>query len=499
MAHRRPRDVSAGDFYQHAPCGYHSLDAQGRLVSVNDTELRWLGYTRDEVVGQPFARFLAPSSVERFRKNLARFLATGHAEDLEYELVRKDGTRMTVVVNATTIRGPDGAFVASNSVVTDITARKRAEEALRASEERYRALYESAPIMLHSIDMEGRIVAVSDRWLEALGYAREEVLGRRSTEFLTPESQARAAGEVLPAFFREGRCEDVPYQLVRRDGTVRDVLLSATAERDAEGRVVRSLAVMIDVTDRLRTERELARHRAHLEELVAARTAEIEAANRELEAFSYSVSHDLRAPLRAIQGFGEALERDHAAQLDPAGREFLRRIRAAADRQAHLIDDLLRLSRAGRSEMRIETVDVTAIARSVAAEVAAANPDRVVDWVVEDVPPAPADADLVRILLENLLWNAWKYTAIRERAHVRVFAEDRPEGVVYRVRDDGAGFDMAHADKLFSPFQRLHPQREFPGTGLGLAIVARIAARHGGRAWAEGVVGGGATFSFTLG
>ncbi|MFN7147381.1 MAG: sensor histidine kinase, partial [Myxococcota bacterium] len=326
----------------------------------------------------------------------------------------------------------------------------------------------------------------------------EEVLGRRSTEFLTPESQVLARG-VLAAFFREGRCKDVPYQLVRRDGTLIDVRLSATAERDAEGRVTRSLAVMIDVTDQLRAERELAEYRAHLEELVEARTAELAAANRELEAFSFSVSHDLRAPLRAIQGFSQVLEASHGDALDPAGRDLLRRIRTAAVRQGQLIDDLLRLARTGRGEMRRETVDVAAVARSIGAELAAAYPHRKVELVVEDVPPARADAELVRILLENVLANAWKFTASREVAHVRVFAERGPEGVVYRVQDDGAGFDMARAGRLFAPFERLHSQAEFAGTGLGLAIVARIAARHGGRAWAEGAVGKGATVSFTLG
>lgn len=485
-------------FYQRAPCGYHSLDAHGRFLSVNDTELRWLGYTRDELLGQPFSRILSPASAERFAENLPRFLAAGRIEDVEYDLIRKDGATLTVLVNATALRRPDGSFVASHSVMTDITARKQAEEALRASEERYRRLYEATPVMLHSIDAEGRLVSVSDLWLTTMGYTRDEVLGRRSTEFLTPESRVRAR-EVLPRFFREGFCKDVPYQLVRRDGTLIDVRLSATAEHDAEGRVTRSLAVMTDVTDQLRAQRELAEYRAHLEDLVEARTAELAAANRELESFSFSVSHDLRAPLRAILGFSQALEAGHGDALAPAGRDLLRRIQAAAVRQGQLIDDLLRLARTGRGEMRIETVDVAAIARAVGAELAAAHPNRRVELVVEDLPPARADAELLRILLENVLANAWKFTAGRDVAHVRVSAERTEEGVVYRVTDDGAGFEMARAGRLFSPFERLHAQTEFPGTGLGLAIVARIAARHGGRAWAEGAVGKGATVSFTLG
>ncbi len=490
--------LADADLYRNAPCGFHSIDATGRIVGINDTELRWLGYAREEVIGQNLQRFMSPASAARFHDNMRLFLAEGHAGDIEYDLVRKDGSTLTVLVNAIALRSPGGEYLASQSVVTDITARKRAEEALRVSEERYRHLYEATPTMLHSIDAEGRLVAVSDCWLETLGYTREEVIGRLSADFLTPESRARAQTEVLPGFFRDGYCKDVPYQVVRRDGQVLDVLLSATAELDAEGHVARSLAVMKDVTDRVRAETELVRYRAHLEALVQARTAELAAANKELEAFGYSVSHDLRAPLRAIDGFSQALEEDYAAVLPPAGRDLLHRIRAAVARQGHLIEDLYRLSRAGRGGMRLQTVDLAETARAVVAELAAREPHRVVEVDIEALPPAKADPDLVRILFENLLGNAWKFTAGRAVGHIRVFAETTPGGVVYRVRDDGAGFDMALAGRLFTPFERLHTTREFAGTGLGLAIVARIAARHGGRAWAEGAVDHGATFSFTL-
>ncbi len=489
------------DLYQRAPCGFHSIDANGVFLRMNDTELRWLGYRREEVVGRiSLPDLLKPEDRPVFESRMAGLIETGHVAEAEWEFRRADGTWLPVLVTATAVRTPDGRFQKSRSVVIDMTARKRAEAALRDSEERHRSLFETTPIMIHSVDREGRLVAVSDCWLKTLGYAREEVIGRKSTEFLTAESRRYAETEVLPRFFQTGTAADVRYQVVRRDGEVRDVELHATCERDAVGRVTRSLAVMIDITERLRAERELARYRAHLEELVAERTSALETSNRELETFSYSVSHDLRAPLRAITSFSELLATNHAAGLDPTGRALLDRIRAAAARQNQLIEDLLRLSQVGRVEMRREPVDLAALARTVAAELQAAEPARRVEVRIDPLPPAEGDPTLLRILFENLLSNAWKFTRKRPVAHVSVYADRAEAGaVIYRVQDDGAGFDMAHADRLFAPFSRLHPQAEFEGTGVGLATVARVVARHGGRIWAEGGIDRGATVSFTLG
>ena len=228
------------------------------------------------------------------------------------------------------------------------------------------------------------------------------------------------------------------------------------------------------------------------------RTMALETANRELEAFSYSVSHDLRAPLRAIDGFSDALEQDCADELGDCGRDSLRRIRTAARRMGTLIDDLLNLSRLTRMELRRQPVDLGESAAVIVADLARHSPGRTVDVQVSPNLTAHADPELVHIALVNLIDNAWKYTGRTSRPRIEIGASPNGAIQVFHIRDNGAGFDMAHAGRLFGPFQRLHADRDFEGTGIGLAIVERIVARHGGRIWAEGAVGAGATFYFTL-
>ena len=225
---------------------------------------------------------------------------------------------------------------------------------------------------------------------------------------------------------------------------------------------------------------------------------ELTAVNRELEAFSYSVSHDLRAPLRGIDGFSQALLEDYAEKLGAKGKNYLQRVRAASQRMAQLIDDLLQLSRLARSEMRREDVDLSGMARAIAADLQKTQPDRQVDVRIAQGVVAEGDPRLLRVVLDNLLSNAWKFTSKNPRATIEFGVIENDGRPAYFVRDDGAGFDMAYGDKLFGPFQRLHAPTEFPGTGIGLATVQRIVHRHGGRVWATGAVGQGATFSFTL-
>jgi light-regulated signal transduction histidine kinase (bacteriophytochrome) len=240
-----------------------------------------------------------------------------------------------------------------------------------------------------------------------------------------------------------------------------------------------------------RAARELAATRAVLLE-------ELERKNKELEAFSYSVSHDLRAPLRGIDGFSQALLEDHAANLDDKGRDYLKRVRAGAQRMGVLIDDMLQLFRVSRAEMRLETVDLTRLARDVVADMERQEPERDAEVQIEEGLKATGDANLVRIVLDNLLRNAWKFASKIDHARIEVGTVDRDGLRVFFVRDNGAGFDMQRASKLFGVFQRLHLDTEFPGTGIGLATVRRIVERHGGRVWARGAVGMGATFWFTL-
>ncbi|RII29188.1 MAG: PAS domain-containing sensor histidine kinase [Geobacter sp.] len=372
---------------------------------------------------------------------------------------------------------------------------------LKLSEERYRHLYTDTPVMLHSIDRERKLVNVSNYWLEHLGFERSEVIGRRLIDFITEESRRYVEEFTIPEYFRTGHIKDVPLQLVRKNGDVRDVLLAATAERDEQGEIVRSLAVMMDVTDRKRAEEKI----EVLNTSLAARALdlekanlELEAANQELEAFNYTVSHDLRSPLTCINGYCEILREQWSERLDEQGRRFIDHIHDAARRMEQLIATLLDFSRLTRQEMKRETVDLSHLVSSIVLDLRLRHPGHTVTSTIADGIVANGDGKLLRVVFENLLGNAWKYSGRRADAMVEFGVLNEKGKKVYFVRDNGVGFDTAEAGKLFNLFQRLDSARDFEGTGIGLVTVRRIIQRHGGDIWAEGKTGEGATFFFTL-
>jgi light-regulated signal transduction histidine kinase (bacteriophytochrome) len=281
----------------------------------------------------------------------------------------------------------------------------------------------------------------------------------------------------------------------KRDGTIIDVETTRfnmlLDERPA------AMVISIDVTERARAEKEIQRLNEDLERRVRERTLQLESINRELEAFSYSVSHDLRAPLRSIRGFSEVLLERYSEQLDSRGQQFLRRACESSYVMDKLIEDLLKLSRVTRSELQRRVVGLTSIAESIAAELRQTEPSREVDFIIEPDLKAEGDERLLRVVMDNLMRNAWKFSAKRAGACIEVGAATDPEAAFF-VRDNGVGFDMEYAGKLFGVFQRLHSAQEFPGSGIGLATVRRIINRHGGKTWATGAVQSGATFFFTL-
>jgi light-regulated signal transduction histidine kinase (bacteriophytochrome) len=249
----------------------------------------------------------------------------------------------------------------------------------------------------------------------------------------------------------------------------------------------------------------LKEHRDHLEQLVAERTSDLkkqslvlEASNNELEAFAYSVSHDLRAPLRTIDGFSQIIMDDYSDKVDEQGRNYLLRVKSATQRMGQLIDDMLKLSRITRQELKREETDLSMMARKISAELSHNQPERQVEFVIKPGCAEECDRQLIGIALENLIGNSWKYSSRHTSARIEFGATEKDGKTVYFVRDDGAGFDPAYADKLFSPFQRLHAASEFQGNGIGLATIQRIVRKHGGSVWAEGQVEKGATFYFTL-
>ncbi|MFM8320666.1 MAG: sensor histidine kinase, partial [Chloroflexota bacterium] len=297
---------------------------------------------------------------------------------------------------------------------------------------------------------------------------------------------------------RLGQVSHYETPVLRRDGTLLWGRRSIRAVYNEAGEMLYFEGSIEDITGIHQAEERVRQLNAELEQRVQQRTAELQAANRELEAFAYSVSHDLRAPLRAIDGYARLLAIDYQEAFDGQGRQYLENVRQAAQRMSQLIDDLLKLSRVTRAEMVYTNVDLSALAGEVLQRLSAAQPGRQVELALPGPLPVQGDASLLRILLENLLGNAWKFTARTAQPRIELGAQPQDGQMVYYVCDNGAGFDMQYAPKLFGAFQRLHHMDEFEGTGIGLATVQRIVLRHGGRAWGQGAIGQGAKFFFTL-
>jgi PAS domain S-box-containing protein len=365
----------------------------------------------------------------------------------------------------------------------------------KKADDQFRSLLETAPDAMVLAGADDRMVLVNAQTEKLFGYARAELLGNSVDKLVPPRFREKHPRQ-RSQYFAEPKVRPMGAGLelygLRKDGSEFPVEISLSPIETDDGRLVSS--AIRDITDRKQAEDTV----RELNESQQRHAVQVEAANKELEAFSYSVSHDLRAPLRSIDGFSMALVEDYAGQLDVEGKGLLDRIRAATKRMAQLIDDLLNLARVTRTEMRYEVVDLSAMASSVLADLQSGDPARHVECVVGDHVVGHGDSRLLRVVLENLLGNAWKFTMNKPQARIELGMSRQNGAPVYFVRDDGPGFDMAYVDKLFGTFQRLHAATEFPGTGIGLASVRRIIQRHGGKTWAEGAVGKGATFSFTL-
>lgn len=374
-------------------------------------------------------------------------------------------------------------------------ARRDFERTIRTNEARFRTLLNSAPDAVLIADADGRILMANAETERMFGYGRDELLGG-SIEMLIPAHLRGGHVGLRRQYAAAPRTRTMGAGLAltaqRKDGGQVPVAISLSPAITDEGTLI--FCDIRDITEQRRAEERIRELNARLER----DNAELKSLNKELEAFSYSVSHDLRAPLRAIDGFSQALIEDYAGQLDETGRNYAGRVRAAAQRMGLLIDDLLKLARVARAEITPEDIDLTALGVEIGASLALEYPDRAVQFDVAPGMRMKGDARLMRIALENLLGNAWKFTAGKQPARV-VFGETGSDAsATYFVRDNGAGFDMAYSGKLFGAFQRLHDAREFPGTGIGLATVQRIVHKHGGRIWAEGKEGAGATFHFTF-
>jgi PAS domain S-box-containing protein len=498
----------------------YRLDCHGRVVSWNAGAERIEGYTPDEIVGQHFSRFYCADDVQSGKpmQQLRSAAAQGRCED-EGQRVRKNGSRFWANTVITAMHDSAGNLMGFSKVTRDITDRRRVEQ----MHLHFRALFESLPGLYLVLTPDLKIVAVSDAYLKATMTKREEILGRGLFEAFPDNPNDPVADGVsnlrasLNRVLQGGVVDTMAiqrYDVRRPDGVFEERFWSPVNSPVFGGdrRIEYIIHRVEDVTEFVRQkspgvcdENAL---RARMEQMeaeifqssqqVKAANEQLRAANQELEAFSYSVSHDLRAPLRGLDGFSQALLEDYGDKVGAEGRNLLARIRAGSQRMGQLIDDMLNLARVSRNELRRAPVDLSELASEVTHELQEGDPQRHVAVQIAGDLRVNGDPQLLRVVLENLLGNAWKYTAKLPEATIE-FGRNQANGdSSFFVRDNGVGFDMQYVGKLFAPFQRLHGLNEFPGSGVGLATVQRIIRRHGGRVWAQAEPNRGATFYFTL-
>jgi PAS domain S-box-containing protein len=477
--------------------GINMTDLEGHIVECNRSYREMLGYTKEEIRKLTYQQ-LTPSKWHEMEAAIVRdqIIERGYSERYEKEYIRKDGTVFPIDIKVWQLKDDSGRPAKMWGIVRDITERKKAEEALKMACARLERMFSSNVVGVVIADPQGGFLEVNDYYLNVLGFTRSEFeAGQIRWDERTPPEHLPADRRAIEELRERGVCTPYEKEYIRKDGSRVWVLI---ADALIPGSDEQMLALVVDVTERKRAEEETRKLNVELEQRVRRRTAELEAANKELEAFSYSVSHDLRAPLRAIDGFSGAVWEDYFDKLDNEGKRYLNIIRNNTQKMGQLIDDLLVFSQLGRQEIKASDIDMGRLASAVSKELGLSTPDRKIELNIKTLPSSQGDSSMIRQVFANLLSNAIKFTRPRETAEIEVGGSGGEKENVYCVRDNGVGFDTQYAHKLFGVFQRLHSSEEFEGTGVGLAIVQRIIHRHGGKVWAEGKVGEGAVFCFTL-
>ncbi|MBD1893594.1 PAS domain S-box protein [Coleofasciculus sp. FACHB-129] len=495
--HQREQELKA--LIENTPDIIARFDRDLRHIYVNSAIELATGVPSEVFIGKTNRELgMSEDLVSQWESIFRQVFETGQENVVEFQFPTPNGLKYyqsRLVAEFT----EDGLINSVLGISRDITGLKQVEEALRNSEQRFRATFNQAAVGIAEVERNGQWRLVNQKLCDITGYTREELLERTFQDITHPDDLNTDLENVGRMLAGEISTYSMEKRYIRKDTSPVWINLTGSVVRNCAGELRYFIAIVEDISDRKRFQQEITQLNQDLERRVVERTAQLEAANRELEAFSYSVSHDLRAPLRSVDGFSQALLERYADTLDEKGKHYLHRIRAGSQRMGELIDDLLELSRVTRTEMRTTEVDLSAIASEIVIELRQSQPERPVEVAIAPGILAQGDARLLRIILENLLHNAWKFTSNRLYACIEfgiiLQTDSQP---AYFVRDNGAGFDMAYANKLFGAFQRLHSMTEFPGTGIGLATVQRIVHRHGGRVWAESAVEQGATFYFTL-
>jgi PAS domain S-box-containing protein len=544
-------------FFEESRDAIIIVDRDGKIIAANQAYQDLLGYAKEELLQKNVVEFyINPSDRAYFQQEIEQ---KGSVKDYEIQLRKKDGTEFSCLLTSTVRRAADGSVIGYQGILREMTESKTADEELsigewmssgewmgkltdyihdvierkhadeelsigewmsssewmtkltdytenlerlveertlelKESEERYRGLYESSKDGIISVDMDGKLTVCNQAFAEMLDYTKEELYQLTYWDLISEhwhETQAKIVNEQV---LTRGYSDEYEIEGIKKDKTIFPVSLRVWLIRDKDGEPTGMWSMVRDITERKQAEQEIMK----LNEDLQSRAVELESLNKELESFSYSVSHDLRAPLRSISGFSQALLEDYLEKIDADGQDYLQRVRAASIRMGELIDALLGLSRITRSEIHREFTDLSEIAKEFLNELQEEEPERQVEINITPKLVADCDPRLLRAVLQNLISNAWKFTGKKPIAKIEFGALKRDGETAYFVRDNGAGFDKAYSDKLFGAFQRLHSTEDFKGIGIGLATVKRIIHRHGGSVWAEGEVEKGATFYFTL-
>jgi PAS domain S-box-containing protein len=473
-----------------------TTDLNGVFLTWNKASEQIYGYTAAEVIGKKApAGFIPEDETVSISAAMERARKGEQISDFHTVVIRKDGTRINVSLTITPITDPSGKVISISNIARDITRQKKIELELRESEERFRLLVEEvkdyAIIML---DTTGHITSWNKGAETIKGYTGPEVLGKHFSIFYTEEElKDREPERNLGLARKNGRFEGEGWRQ-RKDGTQFWANVILTTIYDANGQWKGFAKITRDITEKKSNEKKVSRLNKELQSNIT----RLEESNSELEAFTYSVSHDLRAPLRAIHGYTKVLSKDYAESLDDEAKQMMEAVMSNAKKMGQLIDDLLALSRLGRKDVQRRMLEMTNVAQSVINDIQKSPGAEKTKIILHPLPDTEADFGLITQVFTNLISNAVKYSSHKEDPTVEIGSITENGDLVYFVRDNGAGFDMRYYNKLFGVFQRLHDAGEFEGTGVGLAIVKRIIVKHGGKIWAEAQPGKGATFYFTL-
>jgi PAS domain S-box-containing protein len=471
-----------------------TISREGKVTDVNQATEAVTGVSRQRLIGSDFFEYF--TQPDKARQGYEQVFAEGMVRDYPLAIRNTGGSVTDVLYNASTFKNERGEIEGVFAAARDITKRKQAEEKVREASLYTRSLIEASLDPLVTINREGKITDVNRATENATGHTRERLIGSDFSSYFTEPEKARRGYEEV---FAKALVHDYPLAIQHSSGRVIDVLYNASVFRDESGEIEGIFAAARDITERKKAEEEVRRLNAELEQRVIQRTAQLEAANKELEAFTYSVSHDLRAPLRHISGFSKMLTEEYGSSLAPEAQHHLQRIQEGTRRMGLLVDDLLNLGRIGRHEVRLQVTGLNSVVNETLADLKAECEGRQVEWKIGSLPFVECDPALMKQVFQNLLSNALKFTRPRSHAVIEVGRKDQEGTPVVFVRDNGVGFNMKYSDKLFGVFQRLHRPEDFEGTGVGLATVQRIIQKHGGRIWVEAELDKGATFYFTLG